>query len=464
MAPKTSIGAICQVYLKCEFQTDQKYIIMAKTSKLPKVRYILKNYLDKDGDKQIIATFRFPDGNLRYYTGEKVLPKYWGKGSAKESVNYSKGANINAELSKITEIIQSIYREATDKDIPLDEFRNEIDYRRGIKKRPKVKTELGLYEFIEKKIQNGRADVIGRTGQTWQKFQASFNHIKKYTSDYLGKEELSYDDIDEGFVKDYTRWLYNVKDHSQNTVSKEIRNLKQFLSDSRKYHNNTYYLDKDFKVDRKYIPKNYPTLNELRQLIAYQFEDESLQGAADLYLLSAFGGGLRISDVLRLSPQKEIDLEGEKVLQVFTHKGRNTKGDNEVIIPITPQLRTLIDKYEWKFPVYAEQTINRNLKRAFKEAGIDRVVQVKSAKKGSNEPVPMPLHNVVSFHTARYAYINYMLNDLDVSVEELQKITGQSIKILMGYVNGNKGRNAVKVGAKIYNKLAGLQVIKSEAV
>lgn len=436
---------------------------MPKALKTPKVRYNLKDYLSKDGESHILAIFRYGDKKLKYYTGLVVKPKYWNKtGNAKESVNYSKGAEINSELLVITKAIISIYN--GNKNIELEAFRNEIDYELGHKARPKENTnELTLYQFVEKLIEKKKKEVDGKHGQTWQKLKTVLKKLKAYADIHL-QRDLEYDDIDLDFKDDFVEWLRDEYDHSENTIAKTIAVTKQFLIESTRYHSNMIVANKKFTHPRVAVPKEFPTLEELFVLSDKEFESLEVQKAIDLYLISAFGGGLRWSDIRDLSRENEITFKGKKVIQVFTYKGRDTKSDNEVLIPITPQLKVLLDKYGWKLPEVPYHNLNDLVRDGFKLAGLDRRVQQKSGIKGT-KPVTKKLYEVVHFHTARYAYITYMINDMGVSAERLAKVTGQSLKVLLKYEQGDKKKNAVEIGDQIHSKLVRMRAVhKNEAI
>lgn len=438
---------------------------MPKASTTPKVRYNLKEYIDKDGEQQIVVVFRYPQKDakaprlrLLYHTGLKVNPKYWDndKSEAKESVRYENGSKINKKLDSIKTLVLDIHE--NNKYITLQEFRNELDYSRGRKDRPVIAdpNKKSFEEFILHEIEKQKIKVNGKKGgQTWQKYSSLLKRIK----DFAVKENwnLSYDSINESFKDDYVLWLEK-KRLSQNTISKDIETIKTLLKRSRRFHSNTYYTDDDFKVSRVSTSEHYPTLEELKHLFQFAFENETHQKVIDLYLISAFGGGLRISDVLQLDIENETDLDGAKVLHVYTYKGREVKEDNEVVIPFTPQLRVLIDKYQWKLPRFSEQYINDTLKDAFEIAELTRTKLMKSGVKGEDAKLRR-LCDVVHFHTARFSYIDYMMNDLDVSAEQLKKITGQSLKVLLAYERGDKKKNAVKVAEIINKRLIGLKVV-----
>ena len=432
--------------------------------KIPEVRFNLKSH--KKGDKEvlIVGMFRIPNKPLlRYSTQRHVDPKYWNKKErrCKESVNYIDGAIINKDLDLIRSTIRAIYTELGP-DIDPKSIKAETDIQLGRRERPRQKADdyKSFAEFLDFEINKNKLRVNGlKGGQTWQKYESLKERINQYSIETGFQSQ--YENFNLTFKDDFVLWLEG-KELSQNTISKDIETIKSLLRRSRRYHNNHIYNDPDFKVSRIKTTKHYPTLDELKTLYNFKFENKTYQEVADLYLVSAFGGGLRISDVTRLTQDNERIIDGERFLHVYTYKGRTVKEDNEVVIPFTPQLESIIEKYNWKLPSYSEQYINDTLKELFKEAKLDRQKLIKTGKK-SDKAELKALHEVVIFHSARYAYIDYMMNDLDISAEELRKITGQSLKTLLGYERGDKRKNAQKVSSKINSKLRGLHVVGKQS-
>ncbi len=440
---------------------------MPKASTIPKVRFNLKEYKDKDGEQQILAVFRYPQKDpekprrkLTYYTGIKVIPKYWKKTEAIESVNYPKGHQINVDIALIKATILSIYKETPYLD--TSEFRNEIAYKLERKARPQViKSDyISFEQAFEKEIAINKKRVQGKQGgQVWNQLSYTLNKLRKFCKEQ--STNLSYEAINHEFRQNFIEWMEE-KGRSQNTIRKELAKIKKIMTSYRKHHNNPIIDDKKFLVDKVVTTKHYPTLDELKTLFNHKFEDKKHREVIVLYLVSAFGGGLRISDVLSLSEENLTSIDGENVLHVFTYKGRDRK-NNEVFIPITPQLQSLIDEYKWEFPKYEEDDINDTLKVAFEVAGLTREKLMKSGVKGKENELRR-LCDVVHFHTARSSYIDFMLNIMGVRAEDLRLITGQTLQTLLQYVDSDGSRNAVKVGAKINSKLQGLRVVKNEAI
>jgi len=441
-----------------------------RKGKNPRIRLYLKQTKNSAGESRILAAMNYRvyvdsigvNRRIVYSTGKSINPKYWDskRQVAKESVNYVNASVVNEELKKVKAAFLSIRNDLfLDVEIDPTIFKNELEYRLGKKKRP-VKRNKGhytLYEFIEKLIEKRKKGVDGKHGQTWQKFRTVYNHLKSYADEYYDTE-LNYDDITISFKDEFVEWLRDTYNHSENTIAKTITVIKQFLTESTEYHSNMIVVNKKFTHKRVKVPKEYPTLAELEILAKHEFKSIEVQNVIDRYLISAFGGGLRWSDNKELSKDNVIVQNSEKVIQVFTYKGRDTKEDNEVVIPILPQLQRLIDKYDWKFPTVKYKDLNDLVREGFKEAELNRQVLLKSGIKGE-KPVKKKLHEVVYFHTSRYAYINFMINDMGVSAEQMLKITGQSLKILLGYERGDKKQNAVRVAAKINDKLRGLHIL-----
>jgi integrase len=133
-------------------------------------------------------------------------------------------------------------------------------------------------------------------------------------------------------------------------------------------------------------------------------------------------------------------------IQMHTFKGRNTKLDNEVVIPVLPELRALLKKYDFEIPtILSEQRHNDYIKDICEWAEINRMVLHKESEKGEIKETSIPVYSKITNHSGRYTFINMMLNEKGLTPFELQKITGQSLKVLMGYENGDKKANAKKV-------------------
>ena len=440
--------------------------------RVPEVRFTLKspNQKSKDTKVLILSVFRY-EGLKLVYTSKRFVPvRYWDDKTqkCKSSIDFTDSNSINKDLKILEEKIKEIYEQNfIGKKTPVSVFRKELDYALGRTERPISKSDKTLYEFIDDQVAKNKKRVNGRVGgQTWQKLQTYKNMLAAFALE-KNVSQWSYNDLDKDWFDDFIIWR-DSNNISLNTYSSDIVKIKAILGDSKKHHSNKIYLDKDVAVKRVKTSKHFPKLNELKILFDYDFEG-SIEKAIDLFLVSAFCGGLRWSDVMRLSKDNEVDYEGDKQIKLYTYKGRDIKEDTEVVIPITPQFRVLAKKYDWNFKKiveeekFSENDIGSYIREGFQLAGLDRNVVVKTGVKDEEDYSDF-LYNHVTYHKARYAFINYMINEFDVPIEEMIPITGQSYEVLLGYYKGDKAKKVKKTSARINKLLNGLTIIKNEAV
>jgi len=389
---------------------------------------------------------------LKYATGLKIRSKNWDQKlyRAKTGVHLpvADADSINEQLRTILDSCKIIILASP--DITVKDFKQELDYILGYKARPRSKEETSLLEFIESFIDRSTLDA-----RTILKFTTTQNHLMKYQIE-LGKE-IRFDMINPEFAQNFANYLYKTHKHSQNSASKNVQILKQFIRDAHEngYHMNTKYQSPKFSIPRVSTSKHFLELNDLKLFEAHTFKKQHLEVTRDLWLIGAYTG-LRISDLHRLDYSKHFRYEEDtQVIDIDTFKGRTTKSDTRVVIPVLPQLSRIVKNLDYKIPeAYSDQKMNLYIKEAMELAEIKRKVKHTESKGGKFQENEVPLYKKITSHSARYTFINIMLNDYDVAPHELQKITGQSLKVLMGYERGDKTKNARRVLTKIKKKIS----------
>lgn len=393
---------------------------------------------------------------LKYSIKQTVLPKYWDQSlhRVKVSVNYPKHRRLNEILAKIEEEARRIVDKMP--DIDHEGFKLELDYFLKIRKRPAPKSAPTFFEFLDQWIKDQTPIQNYRSIQKWK---AVIGHLKAYAKT-LESGTINYDDIDLVFKDSFAHFLKSQRKLGHNTRSKVIKNVKQLLTRAAdykyvnddgvkvKYHDNDIIHNKKFKIDEIKTNKPALTFDELTTLYNYDLtKDESLSQVRDIFCIMAFSG-LRISDVFLITKDSVVkDSEGNEYLHHFTYKGNTSKRDTEIYIPYRPELKSIFELYDFKLPQIAEQTLNKKIKIIGKKIGLDRVVLVRK-KEDETTSVPTPIYELLSNHIGRYTYITMMINEFGVSPQDVQRITGQSLKVLMGYVQGDK-KKAVARAAKL---------------
>ena len=387
---------------------------------------------------------------LRYSTAKKVKTKFWDKktGLVKETLDYPESKELNVYLRNLqNQLIELVKVERT---LSIPQIKKKLDQFNGLTIGPD-KTGYTLIDFANEYIKNSK-----KHHRTIQKYEGVRNHLigyskqrgmiltfDKFTIDWKN-DFVEYLKMDKQSPKDSTKTIKGIE--SDNTLNKIIATVKRLLKESstknvvidgvlRPLHQNPIYNNDDFAVKRIKTTKHYLKLNELRTLSNLDLSAKpSYEIVRDYFLMMCYTG-LRWSDIIRLTKEHFID----DVIHLHTYKGRTTKADNEIANYQLPNK-------------LSEQKHNDYIKEICEMAKINRIVIHKESSKGEIIESKLPVYTKVSNHTGRYTFINFMINDYKVTPMELTKITGQSLKVLLGYEQGNKPENAKSVLAKINSK------------
>jgi integrase len=423
-----------------------------KRNKKAKPRFNLKAEGDPKDPKLIFLIYRYlkdADGKrnlMKYSTGMRVRQKNWDPKlyRAKAGVNLPEedAKKINDSIRLIEDTCLAIVKDRP--SIAISDFKNELDYVLGIQERPKAKEDITFNEYFWKFIRKSN-----HHDRTIAKFMGTHNLMKLY-EDHLG-EKIRFDQITPEFSENLANWLYKKKKHSANTASKHIQIVRQVVEDAHEngYHNNVRYKSKKFNVKRVKTSKHYLELAELEKFAQKELTEDHLIKTRDLWVIAAYTG-LRYSDFSRLNKKHIKKVKGKMLIVMNTYKGRDSKDDTQVVIPVLPELKAILEKYNFEPPqAYSSQKMNTYIKDAAAEAELDRMVEIKKSVSGKIKNSTGPLHKQITNHTARYTFINIMLNEVGLKPQRLQKITGQTLKVLAGYDRGDKTKNALEAYADI---------------
>jgi integrase len=403
---------------------------------------------------------------LKYSTGLFIQPKLWDE--SKERVKASVLVDHDEMNQRLDLISQSAKAIAKDNpNINIVRFRNELDDIIG-KSYVEVedKETYDFFSWTKKFIceQSKRLDI---SPLTIKKYWAEYNKFKQFNEEERKDRLLFFDDIDLKLIGEYRTYLYSPpRNSSQNTVNKTLEVLAKFLKSATKetfinnngekvpVSTNKIYEDDEYRIKRVKTSKTILTFDQLLQLYHFDFsENKTLSHVRYLFLIMAFSG-LRISDLMSLSKNSIIEnADGTLMLHVFLKKGKEKKEDTEVYIPVIPELKEIFEIYNYNIPnKISQQKINMYVKEVCKLAGFNEMVEMKISTGGTTKTEFKPLYETISNHIARYSFITIAINEWGIKAEDLMKITGQTLKVLLGYEKGNKKKNAEKVGQIITQK------------
>ena len=156
------------------------------------------------------------------------------------------------------------------------------------------------------------------------------------------------------------------------------------------------------KIQTKKAPLPF---DELRTLYTLDLSNNRrLDRVRDLCLIGAHSG-LRHSDFTRIKPEHIIKEDGGEMIQIFTKKT-----DTEVVIPLVPQHKASLEKYDYQSPPsISDQKLNNHLKELFKLAGSDQDVSVRKSVAGRIEQRICKKWELAQSHMSRRSFAtNYL--------------------------------------------------------
>jgi len=439
----------------------------------PQARINYKKKNDKEGYLLLKIQYQRKqiNFNLSHYLTTNDLPstierKYWDvkegqtihfkkfdniyfldKGKRKKEKDIVKGQNnveINNCLEKIKEFVYTQLK--GENEISHEELKLELAYFTGKKARPtdpNKKQIPSLFEFIEelmaKKRRNGKEE-------TRKKYLTTLNHIKNFSSET--GFHVDYYTIDWEFRNKFTEWLYAPpREHSANNAAKLLSILKVFMQEALKlrYHQNSIYKESGFNI-KGVKTKNKARLNfeELKLLADLDLsETPPLDRVRDLFLVGCYTG-LRYSDWHSVNKQNIIVEDDLELLNILTKKTSMS-----VFIPLLPELKAILEKYDYQIPKYTGQYFNRTIKKICKQANIDNLEMRIFSKAGETREERLEKYKMVTSHCARRSFASNFY-DMGIPAFILMQITGHTTeKQFFEYIDLSKKDLAKKFALQV---------------
>lgn len=383
---------------------------------------------DKKASETLIFLRSYVNGSqIKYGTGMSIDPKNWDDKRYRpiSKRGSSKFKHIEIELNRLENEFNKIIHDAkmNNHKISTKEVRvllNKFKLGNNIVKKKTVKIQVidGYQIMIDEKT---RSKTI--TPETIKKYKHVKGCLEKFEKHR--KKKLKWEDIDDTFYNDYLEFSYNVMNHSDNTVGRYIGFVKTLMQWALKkeLHSNEKF--QDFKKFKREADNVALTYDELVQLFEYEFDNDYLNRAKDLFCIGCFSGQ-RFSDY---SVFEIADYKGGMIIK----RAEKTESFSYIPVDANPRLKFLLEKYEWKVPSITNQKFNEYIKEACKIVGINDLVK-KTVYRGTSKDVDIyEKWELISSHTARRTFITLALQR-GMTYKAVMKITGiKKIETLMIY-------------------------------
>ena len=390
------------------------------------------------GDKESLiyfsAYFKNESKKLIYSTGETITPKEWNfknrmpndlSGRTTRADNHRA---INMQLNRYTDFYIKIINRYihAEQEITVENIRNEFD-----KEFKKTKTGsrdfFAVYDkFMTEKI-NDKTDKANSTSTIKR-----YEYNKKLLQDFEESKDvkLNFNQIDKKFYNTFINYCTNTKNHSTNTLSRNIGLFKTFMNWAL-LNRYTYKLDfQEFKNIKKEITDEVALSKEqVVEIFNFDFSNnQRLERVRDLFVFGCFTG-MRYSNYSKMKKNDIID----------SHiKVRDVKDNRKQLnIPLNDYSSYLLKKYDYRLPEISNQKFNEYIKEVIKIVGYTE--NIKKTSKLGNEIIETvtSFYERISSHTARRSFITIMKTD-KVPDKIIMGFTGhKSLEVFNQYYKPN---------------------------
>ncbi|MFZ1292306.1 MAG: tyrosine-type recombinase/integrase [Melioribacteraceae bacterium] len=388
----------------------------------------VKFYIDRNNkanDTRTIWAY-ISEKNEKFFlhTNSKIDRMYWDTKRQRASIRKTKDKilqgrlkSLNSYLNEFENQLYAISSRVREKNIfaTFDEIEEEI-------KRQFKKDVKGFYDYFNDFIITKRTSVSQETIQKYERIKTILGEFeKKY--DY----KLSFEKITLHFYDKFFPYLVNEKNMLNNTAHKQIQFFKTFLiwANQRGLTKNTAY--QHFKSKSEENEIIYLTEKELMMLYNFDFENDRLERARDLFVFQCFTG-VRYSDIQNMD---HSDIKGA-VWKLRTQKTRSI-----IEIPLNGYALSILAKYkEWgkPLPIISNQKMNNYLKELCEKAGINEQIKIVKYQGNKRKETLHKKYEIVGSHTARRTFISLSL-EKGMKPDVIMAITGhKSYKMMQKYL------------------------------
>ncbi|EHQ29013.1 site-specific integrase [Mucilaginibacter paludis] len=420
------------------------------------VNFNLRQTLPAHEPTSINAIVRFNNERIVISGIDKVEPRYWNieKQSPKQHAANARAKTISTSLSNAKSIIINLFENYT---VHHDSFPTDVkvfqhECRRAIFNLPdpSIKTPtdkspdfLAYLDKFKEDVKSGKR-VIARGKRKGQPY--SPNTHKQYGTLHTNLTEfvregkikhLHFNDIDLDFYTSFREYFVVKCDKSPASFGAAIKCVKTIMSDAAEYgfHTNQKHKSRNFIKETTEADAIFLDNEKLDKLINIDLSKNArLNKVRDLFLIGAYTG-LRFSDFTTIRPQ---DIDGDYI------RLQTIKTGERVTIPITKNLKFVIDKYNGKIPpTISNQKFNDYLKDLGKLAEFTEDVSITKFVKGQRCITKVAFWELMSSHAARRSFATNMFK-MGIPSILIMAITGHTTeKAFLTYIRMNNDDKAV---------------------
>ncbi|WP_405565704.1 site-specific integrase [Polaribacter sp. Asnod6-C07] len=364
--------------------------------------YAKKTKVNSKGLCAIYTRITVNGKRMEFSTGRFIQPEKWSSAGGKVKGHSNEARSINRHLDILKTKIIDIQMEFIHAKIPITAklFKSKI-----LGEEAKRRMLIPIFEDHNKRIE----ELVGKeyAPGTLERYKTSLKHTKKFLEWKFKESDIDILKINHALITDYEFYLRSVRNCSNNTAVKYIKNFGKIIKiclandwmDRNPFSN---YKSKIRTVERVYL-----TEDEIHKLMEKEFTSERLSLVRDIFLFSCYTG-LAYIDVKNLTKTHiSIGIDGDK--WIFTHRQKTESASK---IPMLPVTQIIIDKYEDHpkciannilLPIFSNQKMNAYLKEI---------------------AVVCEINKELTFHIARHTFATTVTLSNGVPIESVSKMLG----------------------------------------
>ena len=295
------------------------------------------------------------------------------KGRSREALDLNRGLdNIKAQIIKH-------YQHLSDREafVTAEMVRNAYQ---GFGS--EYETLLGAFDkdIANLKRRVGKDRALG----TYKLQVRSRNYVADFLQMNFRRTDISMQELTPDFIKEFAVYLANDRHLASSTIWLSCMHLKGVVGrahDNGKIQRNVFA---QFHISPKCKERTFLTEEELKAVIAYEFEDTSLAFVRDLFVFMNFTA-LSFVDLKELTMDNIIEVNGDKWIVGKRHKTGIPYQVKLLEVPLQ-----IIDRYR-NFPKDNPKSVFggvnywsvcKKLKTVMKECGIDKPISAHCARHG----------------------------------------------------------------------------------
>ncbi len=380
----------------------------------------------KDGKYQIILRLSINSKRQDYYCGISIRKsdfnsEYWKRNKKPIKSAAFNAANFNNRLQNIEADALKLLSETKGENLNWEYIKNQLDliYKPQQLEQETEEENFSFINYFENAINDSKSGkrVIssGRTqyiGKQYEKgsiisIEGALAAIKRFM-EHNEIKDLTFEEINLDFYKSFRAFCFEVEGKERSTFGKYIKHIKTLMQEADKGE-----LIKDFKKTTNETDSVYLNVEQIKLIDDLNLDDKNkyytneegkhinystLEKVRDLFLVGCYSG-LRFSDF--------SNLKTSSIEDGFLRMKQVKTGDR-VTIPISKDLKSILEKYENKLPTITNQKFNEYIKHVAELAGLTETITISNSKGNKINTNEIQLYSLISSHCCRRSYATNM--------------------------------------------------------